>query len=629
MLITSVLPTVSLRLLWFNGVGYDEGIYLLIGRLLAKGTVIYRDIPVNKPPLIFVINAVLSAVGGDLFDARLLVMAVSVLSSILIFYITHMLTNKFRVALFASILFSIFSSLPLSEIFLVLTEPYVIVFELGALYFLVRARLTNDSRNLVFSGALVGLALLTRQTAVLFFSLWSVCLVFWKLKGYFETKSLMYALLGLAVPTALCVFSFGYLGALRPMVYQNTVQAYSDLLPVASQTDLRQLWLFGYFVSSSPLWFLTTLNLVQPKSLAKTISRCNLLPLLVSWVAVVLLFYGVLVGPGFYHEYAETLAPLSILSSFGVLSLSRKLTTVKKRGLVLLAILLLGFLCYVSVNYNMGMGEVFTDDYSTVSTISSYIMRNTQAADRLLVFETQQAKIGPLIYFESNRDPIWLERGFNCLRITDDERDRIVELLKNDDNVTVVIIGGRPPSQLQDANQVYDFIVSNYVIKKEFGLYNPYPGLENLPVTLFTDIRGISYANVTELDLSNFKGASYTIQNGTLELSDTAFPGYTIFSTLNETIDLSNSIASIQITGRSASIPLYLDLVDCNGNLARHEITYSSVWQETRIPINNRTFTTLGASGDFQKIKQVNLVFGEEGPIDVSIKNISFFNVDT
>jgi hypothetical protein len=628
-LITSVLPTVSLRLLWFNGVGYDEGIYLLIGRLLAKGTVIYRDIPVNKPPLIFVINAILSAAGGDLFVARLLVVAVSVLSSILIFYITRMLTNKFRIALLASILFSIFSSLPLSEIFLVLTEPYVIVFELGALYFLVKARLTNDSRNLVISGALVGLALLTRQTAVLYFSLWSVCLVFWKLKGYFETKSLIYALLGLAVPTALFVFSFGYLGALQPMVYQNTVQAYSDLLPVASQTDLRHLWLFGYFVSSSPLWFLTTLNLVQPKSLARTISRCNLLPLLVAWVTVVLLFYGLLVGPGFYHEYAETLAPLSILSSFGVLSLSRKLTTVKKRGLVLLAILLLGFLCYVSVNYNMGMGEVFTDDYSTIRTISSYIMRNTQAADRLLVFETQQAKIGPLIYFESGREPIWLERGFNCLRITDDERDRVVELLKNDDNVTVVIIGGRPPSQLQNANYVYDFILSNYVIKKEFGLYTPYPGLENLPVTLFTDIRAISYANVTELDLSNFKGASYTIQNDTLELSDTTFPGYTIFSTLNETIDLSHSIASIQIAGRSASNPLYLDLVDCNGNLVRHEITYSSVWEETRIPINNRVFTPLGAPVDLQKIKQVNLVFGEEGPINVSIKNISFFKFDT
>ncbi len=59
--LVTLVMTSSLRLVWFNAVGYDEGVYLLVSRLFSGGSVIYADIPVNKPPLIFIINALLAA----------------------------------------------------------------------------------------------------------------------------------------------------------------------------------------------------------------------------------------------------------------------------------------------------------------------------------------------------------------------------------------------------------------------------------------------------------------------------------------------------------------------------------------------------------------------------------------
>ena len=301
-LIISSVITVSLRLVWFNAVGYDEGIYLLTSRLFLEGTVIYRDIPIHKPPLIFVINAVLPPIGGNLLMARALIMVVSILSSLLIYCITCLIIGKFKVALLASVLFSVFSSLPISELFFVLTEPFVILFELGAFYFLVKAKATRDTRNLIFAGILASSAMLTRQTAVLFVLLSIVFLLYLKHKEHFSTKKmLLHSLLGALLPVVLVIILFGYLGALQPMIYQNTVWAYEDASKVTGFTNIRQTWFLGYFASASPLWFLGTVALVRRKDLSKVVFHSDSLAFLMLWAIIVVAFYGLLFGPGYYH----------------------------------------------------------------------------------------------------------------------------------------------------------------------------------------------------------------------------------------------------------------------------------------------------------------------------------------
>jgi hypothetical protein len=641
-LFVSLVLTLIIRLSWFNSIGYDEGIYLLISRLLAEGTQIYRDIPVHKPPMIFIINAALTGLGGNLLVARLAIIAISVLSSFLIFLITFSLIQDFKVSLLACMLFSIFTSFPLSEIFFVLTEPYVIFFELLALYFLIRAKVTGDARNLLFSGFSGSCALLTRQTAAVFLVLFFSLFLIWKIRGYFLGKrAFLYGLLGAAIPILLVVVPFGYLGSLYPMIYQNTIWAYSDASAVFNLTNLRQLWFFGFFVSSSPLWFLGALVLLRRRDSTRAARNYDTVFFLFLWAIGIVAFYKLLLGPGYYHEYSETLAPLSVLSSMGADSRSWVKSAGKTfsrfRGIkispgvkISLTVGLLVFLSYNSLNYNLTMGEVFTDDYTMIREVSDYLRKNTQISDRLLVFETQVAKIGPLIYFESDRNPIWLERGFNSLGVTAEERDRLLELLKDSQNVKVVIVGGRPPSVYQNGEIVYDFIANNYVIEKEFGLYTPYPGrIGNLPVMLLRAIRSVNFVNEQKFNLSNIRGATYRIENDTLFLSDKYFPGYTLFYPLAVPTDFSSSIFNVQLKGKNETNTSYLDLIDENGNLVRHRITYFSDWVDVRVPVDPLTFVSPGSSkpADLHRIVQINLILKADSEVDLSIRQMSLLRM--
>lgn len=635
----------SSRFTWFFAVNYDEGIYLLTSRLFSQGVVLYKEIvPVTKPPLIFMINAVLIRVfGSSLLLARFFILAISVLSAFLIYLITDCLVKDPRIALLASILFSVFSSLPLSEIFWMMTEPYVILFELGALYFLTKFRLTGDTRNLVLSGVLSSSALLARQTAGLFLFLCFLLFAYWRFKGYFPNKRIFSNnLLGIALPIILVVLLFGYLGALKAMIDQTTAWAGSDVLLVTVFTWLRQRWFFEYLVFSSPLWFMAALSLVLHRNLKRGISDYAFVFFLFFWAVTVVAFYKLVFGPGYHHEYSETLAPLSILSSLGISSVSGILreTARKKnnsyfrrirklKGLrIFLIVAPLVLLCLNSFTYNLNFGEVFTNDFQTIEEVSSYIKNNTRATDKLLVFETQHAKIGSLIYSESGRNPIWLKRGFNCLIVTNEERDELVELLRNDENVRILLIGGRPSKQFQNGNYMYDFIVGNYAIEKEFEPYTPYPGsTENLPITLLRDLRVVSYSVMLELSLSDFKGASFKIENGILTLSEEFAPGLTLYYPFGSPVDLSSAILSMQVVGENKTNTLYVDLVDEEGNFMRHKITYSSDWDEIRVPINHLTFSPVKNLTDAQNVKQLNLILTAESEINLSIRGMCLFQI--
>jgi hypothetical protein len=645
----SLVIMLSLRLAWFGAVNYDEGIYLLISGLFSQGVVPYTEIiPVTKPPLIFMINAIImKLLEPSLFLARFFVLGISVLSAFLIYRITYSLVRNQRSALLASILFSVFSSLPLSEIFWVMTEPYVIVFELGALYFLIRARLSGKNRDFIFSGALGSSALMSRQTAGLFLFLCFLLLTYWKFKGHFQNKRIFLpTLLGASLPILLVILLFGYLGAFQAMVYQTTVWANSDVSSVAAFSWLRQQWFFEYFVFASPLLFLSAPSLVLSKKRRRRISDFTFVYFLFLWVVAVVAFYRLSLGPGYHHEYCETLAPLSILSSIGIYSALGKLVenlnktsksgsrvrvkTRRSKGLVgCLFVMLLILLCFNSLSCNLSRGEAFTNDYEMIREISSYVKRSTEPTDKLLVFETQQAKIGSLIYLESARNPVWLKRGFNCLVATDDERDELIKLLRNDENVRIVLIGGRPPQRYQNGNYIYDFIVGTHVIEKEFGLYTPYPGRsENLSVTLLRDLRLINYSEMLNANLSNFKGAGFEMKDGVLTLSEKYARGTTLYYPFDQPLDLSSAILNMQITGRNETNRLYIDLVDEEGRFMRHELCYSSNWSEERIPIDRLTFSSSAIGPvNIQRIRQINLVFVAETEIDLCIREVSLSNI--
>ena len=88
----------------------DEGIYLTIGHALNKGLVLYRQIHDNKPPTLYYLAALSQTVFG--FRLLLLIWMIPTI------YIFHLLSKKLFSPLLSklsTIIFLIFSSIPLIE----------------------------------------------------------------------------------------------------------------------------------------------------------------------------------------------------------------------------------------------------------------------------------------------------------------------------------------------------------------------------------------------------------------------------------------------------------------------------------------------------------------------------------
>jgi 4-amino-4-deoxy-L-arabinose transferase-like glycosyltransferase len=216
---------------YFNATSYDEGIYLSMSSLVSNGFVLYRDIPFHKPPLLIYMNtAIVRLVGNSLLIARLAVVGVAAISSIIIFSILRMLKQSDRVAVLSAVLFAVFSSLPLNEHFWVLTESYMLMFELAAVFFAIKAfRYPDEKKHFIFSGACAACALLTRQTTLIFILIYAGFLLCCVFKKHFPSKSMFYVGLGMAIPPAVVGIYFEFQSAFHKLVDQVLFKAASGL----------------------------------------------------------------------------------------------------------------------------------------------------------------------------------------------------------------------------------------------------------------------------------------------------------------------------------------------------------------------------------------------------------------
>lgn len=107
----------------------DEGIYQAIGDSLAHGRLLYVETWDNKPPLLYVVYALLSS---DQFAIRLASALTGIASVFLLFILSRMLFKNSRIALILTGIFALLYATPLIEGIIANAENFIMIFVLLA-----------------------------------------------------------------------------------------------------------------------------------------------------------------------------------------------------------------------------------------------------------------------------------------------------------------------------------------------------------------------------------------------------------------------------------------------------------------------------------------------------------------
>lgn len=211
----------------FDPVSYgDECIYLTLGNAFRRGLVFYRDIHDNKPPLLYLIAAL---VGAKLFWFRLITIVWNTINVCLIYKVVKKLLKKERASLIASALFALFSLLPEGriangEIFMIMPATLGVLLALNSSWLL--------------SGLCFSLAFLFKIPVVFDFIGFLLALFIFNLPNkafrkkelkktlltLLKDKKLHLVLIGFFAPIVLSIIYYAQKGAFTPYVRSALLQ---------------------------------------------------------------------------------------------------------------------------------------------------------------------------------------------------------------------------------------------------------------------------------------------------------------------------------------------------------------------------------------------------------------------
>jgi 4-amino-4-deoxy-L-arabinose transferase-like glycosyltransferase len=222
----------------------DEALYSGWALRILDGDPFLLDVPVDKPPLyLFSLATSFGLFGGSELAARLPNLAASMVNTALVYALASRLYGS-RAARWA-MLFVTCSPYDVLFARTAFTDPMLVTFTLAALYAVVK-------RHWLWTGLWLGLAFATKQHAVILYPL--VFAVGWvgnvgaglkrrdvdwvkernptptRRRVLSGTRSLLYSLLGFAVPFALVTWWDAQRWAIRPGYWQQSTLSYGGLV---------------------------------------------------------------------------------------------------------------------------------------------------------------------------------------------------------------------------------------------------------------------------------------------------------------------------------------------------------------------------------------------------------------
>ncbi len=215
----------------------DEGIYQVIGIALRNGSLLYRDIWDNKPPLLYLIYALFNS---DQFALRLFSLACGIGSMIAFYFLAKNLFQNKKIIFWTTGLFGFLFATPLIEGNIANAENFMLLPIILAGLLLIRhvEYKIHNAKYLILAGGLVSLAFLIKIVGIFDFSAFFLFLLITnapqslritnirEVKKFLiqETKNLLPFLIGFISPILATTLFFFFKGAMGDFISASFIQ---------------------------------------------------------------------------------------------------------------------------------------------------------------------------------------------------------------------------------------------------------------------------------------------------------------------------------------------------------------------------------------------------------------------
>lgn len=224
----------------FEPVWYgDEGIYQVIGQALREGRQLYSGIWDNKPPLLYLLYAMLD---GDQFWVRLLSLIFLLFSIVVFYFLSKKLFTQRRPVVISTALFAFLFSTPVLEGNIANAENFMMLPILTAALFVFKKRE-------MWSGLLLSLAFLTKIVAI--FDLAAILTFLYLSNPKISMRNIRQLVVGFVIPIVITVLFFklngNYDNFIRATFSQN-VDYVGVNTPLLIKTTLLTLFISVIFL---------------------------------------------------------------------------------------------------------------------------------------------------------------------------------------------------------------------------------------------------------------------------------------------------------------------------------------------------------------------------------------------
>ena len=212
----------------------DEGIYQTMATAMNNGSLLYRDIWDNKPPLLYIVYALFH---GDQFFLRIASLLFGICSIISFFFLTKNIATTTKQlhpniaqkgVYIATFLFAFLFAIPLLEGNIANTENFMIIFPLLAALCVFRFIETENSKALWYAGLLLALETLFKIVGIFDFAAFSLFLLFIRYKNprqlLHDIKILLPFGIAYITPLLLTILYFHLNGALSSFISGTVTQ---------------------------------------------------------------------------------------------------------------------------------------------------------------------------------------------------------------------------------------------------------------------------------------------------------------------------------------------------------------------------------------------------------------------
>lgn len=441
----------------------DEMIYLILGEAIRRGMTLYSQVHDNKPPLLYIT----AALAGNLFWFKA-ILAIWHLMSIFVFWkLTEALfPKKLRSQQVATIVFALFTTLPLLEGNIANAEMFMIGPTTLGFFILLTQKLTF--KNLFLSGVLFSTATLFKIPAM--FDIPAIVFL-WIVYTKFKTKDLKHLAkntlvigVGFGVPITLTFIYYAMQGAFQEYIVAAFVQNVG-YLSSWRPGDIQE----PFLARNAPLLMrggIVFVGLVILYLKRKKLSKEFLLAS--SWL-LLSLFAATLSERPYPHYLIQSMAPAAILVSilFTYKNYEQVFTIIPLFILVLVPNYF-NFWHYPTLPYYERFYKLTThkiDKQQYLETFGSQVPRNYKISEYIVSSTKPDEKIfvwgdSSPVYALSKRFPPTKYVADYHIKDFSSIEETIASLKADEPSIVVILPGSNPPDALKL------FLFQNYNLVK-------------------------------------------------------------------------------------------------------------------------------------------------------------------